>query len=855
MTFALGHRFTFVCSIIAFCSSTAWGGERWNLESARLALAPNVSPNGGSRLAVIQSKNEAMHPANSVFLIEADTGLVFMSANLTKEIERLAIHVDDDQNPSMLFITDGASFSDEALLILPIAKFGFDDQSGKLTFESADAMIAPALAKALGDPGLAGMSIGGLRGTAFSADGPTAAAVEVGAGYDVADAESAEAGEVRGGNNGTDCWNVGEPLIGPDVIVGDLIDITNYGISFGIKAYAVGTTSCNIGSSNLLWFDDTPNVPVIGQNMFRLKNGRFEQIGQGWLKYAFTALTQNACGCGCNGQGGTVLGVGCSDPYCCGLNGEQSDLGPKYEVNPVTGAHPGLPANPSYTGTIARRLQVPTFDVDPTLNAGALYFVEGQYVTPDDAAAGNQLNNASYRPINISPGTFNASLAGSTQRGKPGIRAWKDNDPLVSEAEVVVPSDGKLILAHKVTDLGNGFWHYEYALQNLNSDRSVGSFSIPMDDLTTVQNIGFRGVVYHSGEPFDSSSWVATRGNGFLTWSTTPHDQYPNANAIRWGTLYNFRFDAQSPPTPVDATLGLFKPGTPSQVSLAASGPQFAPCGPASCDDGVFCNGQETCDQSLCSLGTSPCPGIICREDSDTCQEPGDMYCVLANGSATPGSVVAMDVFLEGIGEEVRSYSSSLNITPVSGTGTVTVECPGGVEVDTSRPDYVFHALSSFPAPNCLSKRVSASLIMGGVYVGSEPVYLGRYFLTVSNDATEGSIFELEIVQPGSLTFVRDEANINVQFDVLSPCVLTVMNCNPCQPYGDIEPVGSGAFVGDCDVDVDDVLCALAAFSDPASCPAADLEPCGGDGDVDVDDLLAELDAFSGFAFCPAPCG
>jgi hypothetical protein len=53
--------------------------------------------------------------------------------------------------------------------------------------------------------------------------------------------------------------------------------------------------------------------PVIPQNLYRMSAGanndeRFEQIGQSWLKHAFTALTQDACGFGCNGVGGPISG-------------------------------------------------------------------------------------------------------------------------------------------------------------------------------------------------------------------------------------------------------------------------------------------------------------------------------------------------------------------------------------------------------------------------------------------------------------------------------------------------------------------------------------------------------------------
>jgi len=73
-----------------------------------------------------------------------------------------------------------------------------------------------------------------------------------------------------------------------------------------------------------------------------------------------------------------------------------------------------------------------------------------------------------------------------------------------------------------------------------------------------------------------------------------------------------------------------------------------------------------------------------------------------------------------------------------------------------------------------------------------------------------------------------------------------------CRLYGDVVP--QSAPVGNCVVDLDDLLCVLDGFADPATCPGADLSPCGGDARVDLDDILAELDAFTGVYHCPHPC-
>ena len=52
--------------------------------------------------------------------------------------------------------------------------------------------------------------------------------------------------------------------------------------------------------------------------------------------------------------------------------------------------------------------------------------------------------------------------------------------------------------------------------------------------------------------------------------------QNQNANAIRWGTLYNFRFDSNRPPQAMNATLGFFKTGSPITVPVQGPSPAAA---------------------------------------------------------------------------------------------------------------------------------------------------------------------------------------------------------------------------------------------------------------------------------------
>ena len=210
----------------------------------------------------------------------------------------------------------------------------------------------------------------------------------------------------------------------------------------------------------------------------------------------------------------------------------------------------------------------------PDNNPGARYFAEGQYVAADEAAAGNSENSASYREQSVHPTTLELTDVGSTFEGLPAIYAWQQVDPAVVIRQARVPSEGLLLVASIARDNGNGTWRYEYAIFNINSHRSVQSFTVPIQPGTVITNAGFHDVDYHSGEPYDPTDWSDVRNAADVTWSSPQtHDQNPDSNALRWGTMYNFRFDADAAPADGAVTLGLFKPGTPASVDAVLKVP------------------------------------------------------------------------------------------------------------------------------------------------------------------------------------------------------------------------------------------------------------------------------------------
>ena len=386
---------------------------------------------------------------------------------------------------------------------------------------------------------------------------------------------------------------------GPDVIVGELIGLVQLdnGAVNGQVGISLGTDACNKGTENVEWLAEPDNRhPFIPQNFYRMSGGAdntqtFEQIGQSWGKHAFAAASSNTCGFGCNGVGGDHLGSGCSDAYGAGLNGSQFGIGSRAWVNPFTGNFPSGFAADDHSGhqhdVTSHRILVETSDLIPAQNPGATYFAEAQYVVGHEytwcqAHPGecNMYNNVSYQQQSVSggPTNFGFNPIGATVREQPAIMAW--TGAIVNEGEPDPGNDGIFWVGYKVTGPNAGVWHYEYAVYNQNLDRAIQSFEVVFPLFSPdLSNVGFHAPPQHPGfaqdgtqnnAGYSSEPWLFTKSFTSATWNCETFAQNQNANAIRFGTLYNFRFDSNAPPAETTANIGFFKTGSPISVKVQA---------------------------------------------------------------------------------------------------------------------------------------------------------------------------------------------------------------------------------------------------------------------------------------------
>lgn len=155
---------------------------------------------------------------------------------------------------------------------------------------------------------------------------------------------------------------------------------------------------------------------------------------------------------------------------------------------------------------------------------------------------------------------------------QPAIQFWAGTGATVNQVEPDPGNDGIFFVGYKLTHINGGGYHCEYAVFNMNLDRAIQSVSLGALDAT---NIGFHAPPQHPGWAHDgtvgdagysSTPWSVS---GSVTWSTETFAQNPNANAIRWGTLYNFSFDSPHEfLITAPATIGFFKTGQPINVDV-----------------------------------------------------------------------------------------------------------------------------------------------------------------------------------------------------------------------------------------------------------------------------------------------
>ncbi|MDA3934801.1 MAG: hypothetical protein PF630_10830, partial [Gammaproteobacteria bacterium] len=283
-------------------------------------------------------------------------------------------------------------------------------------------------------------------------------------------------------------------------------------------------------------------------NMYRVdSSGRMEQIGRSGIKHAFLTVNQNCtinCGNGgIPGAGGHILWPGCRDTYGVGNNDSAFDLGPRDEVNPLTGVFvsTGSFFDPNGDGQQENfsselgenRMQVLRDDLQ---TAGAQYFFESWYVIRDDSNIFNSMGFNQVTPVNTSGNNWTYSQ-GAFNVGSV-IDQWvaPATDPASGSQNVAFFNSrvGHFKLAVHTTELGGGLFQYDYMLMNF--DVSAGIAALTFDGVGGVEP---GSTNFHDVDQDAGNDWSVSTGP--LRFAAAPGEQMP------WGSGYTFSFVAGPP--------------------------------------------------------------------------------------------------------------------------------------------------------------------------------------------------------------------------------------------------------------------------------------------------------------------
>ncbi len=386
----------------------------------------------------------------------------------------------------------------------------------------------------------------------------------------------------------------------------------------GLVVLAPDASLQNIGTSSVAW-DAMFNVanhgqpqppynndqhPYLAWNLYRVDaNGAIRQIGVSAAKHAFYSVNFQ---CSCDpGHAPSVLYPTCQDNYSGATNDFEDYLGPRREIVPATGQwgrcgsifDPTCSgAGPDVSGSYGsvdplRHMIVRESDIAPELNPGAQYFFEYGYIIRD---AQSPYSSMGYRVLS----NFRKVLGGDGISsiwqfdtgdliGGPVINAWSPLPAVVAidsdNIEIATP-DGHARIAVRTYALGDGKYHYDYAVMNVDFAHAVIDPAHASDDLSVnpqglklLSNVGFSrfsipiaaganisNVTFADADTDPANDWVATIADQHIVW------QAADGNTLNWGTLYAFGFDADQTPNSGSLTLAISAPDAAALSATAA---------------------------------------------------------------------------------------------------------------------------------------------------------------------------------------------------------------------------------------------------------------------------------------------
>ena len=458
----------------------------------------------------------------------------------------------------------------------------------RLSVRTMDVVITEELARRLGQPEIAGWTIGELGMTTDvlrkGADSPPLARStkwhglpvpgQPGATYQADLFMKSFFMQYMRCNGCTGVGGNGSVVFAPSSTLRN--NINNGALLATVPGDPLGTSAA-LYTADIPWYEkftgpfapySNDQHPYLIWNMYRFNaDGSIDQIGRSGVKHGFLTLNTS---CLENPGDSHILGRGCEDVYSTSNNDSNNSLGPRTEIIPNTNqwgrcgsiydTNCDGAANSSGNGVYDQRMVVNESQFSGPGQTGATYLFESWYLARQDINIYNSMGTVQ-AGFTRNATTWSVNGNNGYKLG-PAIDRWVDpSNPGANARNVeVVTPEGRLKVAVKATSLGGGLWRYDYAAMNLDFarpwtegtepnlrvNRALGfdNFGVPVGT-ATVTNL-----VFSDGDLVASNNWAPVVRDGRLTWWSSSR-----TNALNWGTMFRFSFTINQPPVVNAVTL------------------------------------------------------------------------------------------------------------------------------------------------------------------------------------------------------------------------------------------------------------------------------------------------------------
>jgi len=356
---------------------------------------------------------------------------------------------------------------------------------------------------------------------------------------------------------------------GTDINLYDVGSSTIYGrrgaaYPGGEVGIGFGHSFCNAGTVHVPWATSPTTSGQMTDVHFKIafllareSNGRMVQVSTAgsYVKHSRVTYNLGSSNCGtCQTGPASTFRIGCFDAYSTGFNGDRFNLGPSTEINPWLGSwnpvgsyfdrgDPIVAGAAATDGTQSLTFsQVSAFDAvknrvtvpESELSQPGTFYGQVHQVCEGEPVA-NRGNNLLSDQLTF---TWNGSAWSTSNIGNPAagsvLTRWAGATSNLGGNGL---DDGRFQVAVKVTGPVGGFWHYEYAVHNIDNHRGGASLRIPVCPTARVSNFGFKDI---DSDPLNQ--WTMSRTGGEVAILAAAN------NPLDWNCIYNVWFDSDAAP-------------------------------------------------------------------------------------------------------------------------------------------------------------------------------------------------------------------------------------------------------------------------------------------------------------------